>query len=140
FTGSGTSTVIGLLKGSYATLNAPVANAASTTNNALVIATGLTYQLALSTGTRKSLTIQNNQISGTDVCYLIFGQNITGQMTTTTTTATNLSVNSASITAGAASLILNPGQPFTRFYPYVPNDPIYVTCTTTGDGLYVDAQ
>ena len=115
---------------------------ATTNNYSVTITTGLTYQLLLPAGqNRRSLTIENNQISGTDVCYLIFGQNITSQITPgVTLTSTNLTIQSNTVTAGAASLILNPGQAYTRFYPYIPSDPIYVACSTMGDSLYVDIQ
>ncbi len=115
---------------------------ATTNNFAVIITTGLTYQQLLPAGqNRRSLTIQNNQISGTDVCYFIFGQNITSQITPgVTLTSTNLTIQGNTITAGAASMVLNPGQPYTRFYPYIPSDPMYVTCSTTGDSVYVDIQ
>lgn len=119
---------------------------AQTTGRSVTITTGLTYQQVLATisapSLRQSLTIQNNQISGTDVCYLLFGDaNIKSQVTPgTTTTSTNLTINAATVAAGGASLILNPGQTYTRFYPLVPNDAFYVTCSTTGDSVYVDTQ
>lgn len=115
---------------------------ATTTNFAVTITTGLTYQQLLPAGqNRRSLTIQNNQISGTDICYITFGQNITGQVTAgVSNTSTNFTINGNTVPAGGASLILNPGQSYTRFYPYIPSDVIYVTCSTTGDSVYVDIQ
>jgi hypothetical protein len=141
FTGSGNATVIAALKGVYAGVTTPGAGAATTVNHAVTVTTGLTFQTILATGTRKSLTIQNNQISGTDVCYLVFGTNIDSQIVPgTTTTSTNFTIGGNTVQAGMAALILNPGQPFTRYYPLVPSDAIYATCSTTGDSIYVDAQ
>jgi hypothetical protein len=120
-----------------------VAQYRQTLNGSVKITTGLTYQLVLAAlpGTstvRHSLTIQNNQASGTDVCYLIVG---TTQVTAgTTATSTNVTIAGATITAAQASIVLSPGQAYTRYFPYVPADAIYGTCTTSGDSLYVDTQ
>ena len=141
YTGSGNATAIAALKGIFSGIASPLPNSLTTTNHARTITTGLTFQTILSSGTRKSLTIQNNQISGTDVCYVIFGTNIDSQMVPgTTTTSTNFTIDANTVAAGAAAYILNPGQPATRFYPIVPSDTIYGTCSTTGDSIYVDAQ
>lgn len=141
YTGSGSSTAIAALKGIYASVASPLPGSATTTNNTAKITTGLTFQTLLSSGTRKSLTIQNNQVTGTDVCYFLFGSNINSQVTPgTTTTLTNLTINAVTIAAGNVALVLNPGQSYTRYYPLVPSDTIYATCTTTGDTVYVDNQ
>jgi hypothetical protein len=115
----------------------------TTVNGAITITTGLTYQTllpALATGTsRRSITIQNNNAS--DSCYLIFGSNIASQVTSgTTTTSTNLTIGGNTITAQKASILLQAGIPYQRYYPYVPSDALFVTCTTTGDSVYVDTQ
>jgi len=67
---------------------------------------------------RRSLTIQNNNIS--DNCWLFIGAN-------------------ASATKGT-SILLTPGQSYTRYYPYIPSDNISATCATTNDTLYIDTQ
>jgi hypothetical protein len=114
---------------------------AQTKNGSVAITTGLTYQLLLAASTsRNSLTIENNQASGTDVCYLLFGSNVTVVAGTTTTSSTSIISGSASITAANASIVLSVGQAYTRYYPFVPSEAIYVTCTTTGDLIYADTQ
>lgn len=120
-----------------------VAQYRGTLNGSVKITTGLTYQLVLASliGTstvRQSLTIQNNQSAGTDVCFLIIG---TTQVTpATTTTSTNITIAGNTVTAGQASIVLSPGQAYTRYFPYVPSDAIFGTCTTTADSLYIDTQ
>jgi hypothetical protein len=118
-------------------LNAP------TTNGTVTITQGLTYQTVFTPGATgpQELIFQNAQISGDDICFILFGQNIVSQIVPgTTTTSTNLTINGNTVTAGGASLILNPGQPYARLFPLVPGDVIFGTCTTTGDSLYVDNQ
>lgn len=111
------------------------------TNSSVVVTTGLTYQTVLTgASNRKSLTIQNNAASGTDVCYLLFGSNVTVVPATTTTGSTSIISGSASVTAAQASIVLTPGQSYTRYFPAVPSDTIYGTCTNSGDSIYVDVQ
>jgi hypothetical protein len=94
---------------------------APTTNTSAVIATGNTFQTVLAApvypALRRSLTIENN--NATDSCWVFVG-------------------------AGAAtkgtSILLLPGGSYTRYYPYVPSDPIQATCATTSDTIYVDTQ
>jgi hypothetical protein len=113
-----------------------------TNNTSVKITTGLTYQQILpsvpvNSGARRSVTIQNNQ-TNTDNCFLIIGTN---QVTpATTTTATSITINGVSVTAAQASILLGPGTAYQRYFPYVPSDIIYGTCTTTGDSMYVDTQ
>jgi hypothetical protein len=80
----------------------------------------------------------NNQATGTDSCYLIIGTNqiVPGS----TAVASNITIGGNTITAGQASIVLAPGISYTRYYPYVPSDAIYGTCTTTADSIYVDTQ
>jgi hypothetical protein len=115
----------------------------TTVNGSISITTGLTYQTllpALAAGTaRRSITVQNNNAS--DACYLIFGSNISSQVTSgTTTTSTNLTIGGNTITAQKASVLLQAGIPYQRYYPYVPSDALFVTCATTADSVYVDTQ
>lgn len=141
YAGSGNSTAIAALKGIYGFVSAPVSNSTTTTNKSALITTGLTFQTLITSGTRKSLEIQNNQISGTDVCYLLFGGDIDSQITPgTTTTSSNFTIGGNTIAAGAAAMIMNPGQIYAWRYPYVPSDAFYATCSTTGDSMYVDSQ
>lgn len=117
----------------------------ATLNNSVAIATGNTFQLILAgagpgtSNVRQSLTIENNNNS-TDACYLIVGQ--ASQVTSgSTTTSSTLTIAGASITAAQASIYLaGKGGSYTRYWPYVPNDPIYATCASSGDSLYVDIQ
>ena len=94
---------------------------AVTTNGSVVIVTGNTFQKVLAAGTRRSLTIQNNNAS--DVCWLQFGVGVT----------------SGNATKGK-SIMLTAGLSFTRYFPFVPNDEIEATCATSADTLYVDTQ
>jgi hypothetical protein len=95
---------------------------AQTTNASVTITTASVFQQVLAsvllTSSRRSLTIQNNQTS-TDNCWIFLGAG----------TATK-----------AASILLAPGQSYTRYYPYIPNDEIQATCATAADSLYVDFQ
>lgn len=98
-----------------------------TVNNAVVIATGNTFQTVLAaipigSAARRSLTIQNSATgtSTTDSCWLYLG----------------LLANATR----ATGIILAPGQSYTRFFPFVPSDAVNVTCTSTGDTVYVDSQ
>lgn len=95
---------------------------AVTTNRSVVITTGNTFQAVLAASlTRRSLTIQNNNAS--DNCWLKFGVGVTA----------------ANATIGTSILLL-PGQAFTRYFPYVPSDEIEGTCASNSDTLYVDTQ
>lgn len=99
----------------------------TTQNGSVVIAAGNTYQSILAAkADRQSVTIQNNNASA-DNCWIIFGT-IAG-VPVTVGTATK-----------AASILLTPSQAWTRYYPIVPSDQIFGTCTTTSDTIYVDAQ
>lgn len=95
---------------------------AQTTNGSITITAGNTFQAALAAVTsnnqRRSLTIQNNNTT-TDNCWVFVG--------------------GGSATKGT-SILLQPGQAYTRYYPYVPSDAIQATCTTTNNTLYVDNQ
>ena len=95
---------------------------APTTNLSLTITTGNAFQAVpgLPAGTsRRSLTIENNNITS-DNCWLFLGP-------TANATKNN-------------SILIGPGGSYQRYYPYVPNDNVAVTCATTGDTLYVDTQ
>lgn len=100
---------------------------AVTKNASIIITAGNTYQIALSVlipgQARRSLTIQNNNYSGTDGCWLQFGVGVTAANATK-----------------ARSVYLAVGQAFTRYFPYVPSDEIEATCATSSDTLYIDIQ
>jgi hypothetical protein len=109
----------------------------TTLNYSAVITTGLTYQQLRPAENRWSITIQNNQTT-TDNCYVFVGA---GVITAgTTTTATNVTVGGVSMTAAKASILLTPGSSWSRYYPYVPSDPLYGTCASNSDSLYLDQQ
>lgn len=100
-----------------------------------LITTGLTYQQILpANGGRLSLTIQNN--NATDNCEIL----IAGPWQAGDTTTTSRAVAGQTLTALQGSIVLLAGTAYTRYYPYIPSDPILATCTTTGDSLYVDTQ
>lgn len=91
----------------------------ATLNSSAVITAGNTFQTVLAQkANRQSLTVQNNQTT-TDNCWVFVGGG----------SATK-----------ATSILLPPGQAFTRYFPYVPSDAIQATCATTSDTLYVDTQ
>jgi hypothetical protein len=116
-----------------------------TTNGSVTITTGLTYQQILSTPANDlslgSLFFQNNQISGTDTCWIIIDVTVGNQIVAgTTTTSTLVTVGGNMVTAGSVSIILVPGQLFLRTYPILPGDAVFATCATTGDTLFVATQ
>lgn len=102
-------------------LGALAQTVAATTNTPVVITAGNTFQTILtavtSTNQRRSLTIQNNNAS--DSCWLFIG---------------------AGSATKATSILLTAGQPYVRYYPYVPSDAIQATCAATNDTMYVDNQ
>ena len=113
---------------------------AVTSASPVLITTGLTYQQVLPSVTlnnRRSITIQNNNAS--DNCELII-VGVGSPWLVGDTTASSRSVNGVSLTALKASIVLQPGQSYTRYFPYIPSDQFLATCTTTGDSLYVDTQ
>ena len=128
-------------------------------NNSKAIALGLTYQTLLSsvqgatpnsgasgaaglsqTTQRQSLEIENNNVSGTDTCYIIIGSTFTLPATVTTSSTVTSTLSGATLTAAQASITLAVNGSYTRYWPYVPPDQIIGTCTTTGDSIYIDVQ
>lgn len=110
----------------YQSTNAGQSRAFATVNASVTITTGNTFQQALAsvvgsgTTERNSLTIQNNQATGSDLCWVYFGA---------TASATK-----------ALSLVLSVGTRYRWDWPYVPADAVQVTCATTSDTVYVDYQ
>lgn len=90
----------------------------TTLNYSATIVTGTTFQQIRPAENRWSITIQNNN-ANTDNCWVHLG----GGTPTT-----------------ANSILLTPGLPYQRYYPYVPSDAIQATCANTSDTLYVDIQ
>lgn len=107
---------------------------AQTTPRPILITTGNTFQVALPSGAKRSMTIQNNNAS--DTCYLLVG----GPWQLGDTTAITRVLNGVTIAASKASIVLTAGQSYARFFPFIPNDQILATCATTGSSLYVDYQ
>ena len=83
------------------------------------ITAGGTFQTLQAATARQSLTVQNNNASGTDYCYLWIG--------------------AGSATEGG-SIALGVGQAYTRYWPYVPQEALQVTCANTSDSIYADYQ
>lgn len=111
-------------------------SALSTGNASISVTTGNTYQsVAKADNTRRMLQVQNNQnpAASTDVCYV----NDDGLVAAGNTTSTNVTTLNGTMVASKASIMLVPGEAYTRYYPYVPDGPIVATCATTGDSLYV---
>lgn len=108
-------------------------SALSTDNRSISVVTGNTFQaITKADNTRRMLQIQNNNTS-TDNCFV----NDDGTVAVGDTTATAKTINGAALTAAKASILLQPGQAYTRYYPYVPDAAIVGTCANSGDSLYV---
>lgn len=109
-------------------------NAIATRNNTAIIAAANTYQSLLIAGSRRSLTIENN--NATDSCWI----EVSGLVAVGDTTATAKTINGVSVTAQKASIALLPGGSYTRYYPFIPNGAIVGTCASLGDSIYLDIQ
>jgi hypothetical protein len=109
-----------------------------TFNHTIGITLGDTYQ-AISSGTQamRSLTIQNNNTTATDNCWIEISGIVTAGMTVASAVTT---AGQVATTAEKASILLTPGQFYQRYFPHIPTGPIVGTCTTTGDSIYVDWQ
>lgn len=129
----------------------------STINGSEVVTTGLTYQLLLAGSlTRRNFQIQQNNVANTsDVCYLLYGANITSQVViaangTVTlngsplTTSSNLTIATASgtttVTAAQASDVLSQYGAEGRYFPINPSDPILFTCTQSNESVSLHWQ
>jgi hypothetical protein len=107
-------------------------------NRTAIIATGLTYQVLLpSSGTRKSIQIENNNTTSTDNCW-VEETGIVAAGATTATAATT--ADGVVTTAIKVSFLLQPGGSYTRYGPYVPSNPITGTCTSNGNSLVITTQ
>lgn len=112
--------LVALLLGSSGALAQSRPMSLNTLNSSATITAGNTFQTVLAAkANRQSLTIQNNNTT-TDNCWVFLGA-------------------TASATKGT-SILLQPGQAYTRYFPYVPSDVIAATCATTNNTLYVDTQ
>lgn len=125
-------------------LGAGAANAQSTIptlNNSVLITTGLTFQQILPTANarpptpRNALELQNNQTT-TDNCWINYDGTVTAGMTTSST----VTVNGVSMTAAQASVLLTPGQAYTRYYPHTPSGIVVGTCASTSDSIYAAVE
>jgi hypothetical protein len=102
-------------------------------NHSQKIVTGNTYQAVLvADPSRVSLTIQNNN-TNTDNCWV----DDTATVAVGNTASTNVTTLGGTLTAAQASILLAPGQSYTRYYPHLPNGAIVATCAGTGDSLFV---
>jgi len=108
----------------------------SSLNYSQMIATGNTYQQLRPQENRSAIEVQNNNTA--DNCYVFVGANVV--TAGTTTTSTNVTVAGNTLTAAHASILLVPGQSWSRYFPYVPNDPVFGTCALATDSLYVVIQ
>lgn len=108
----------------------------ATSNQSISITAGNTYQAISPSGqSMKSLTIQNTNTS--DNCFIeISGIVAVGNTLTTAVTITGKPAS----TAQHVSILLGPGQSYSRYAPYIPTGPIVGTCAVTGDSIYVDWQ
>ena len=96
-----------------------------------------TFQLLFAAGvSKKSLTIENNNTSGTPpVCSILIG----GPWQVGDTLATSRSVNGNTVTAAQGSIALTSTQSYTRYQPFIPSDQFLITCAAAGS-VYVDIQ
>lgn len=106
----------------------------SLTNHSQPVATGNTYQQLLAAAVHKSVSIQNN--NATDTCEI----DPTGTVNGGDTTSTSKTIGGKTLTAIQVSIELLPGQAWTRYYPYIPNNAIVGTCSSSSDSIYVDTQ
>jgi hypothetical protein len=108
-----------------------------TANRSVSIATGSTYQQIVPIGiTVNSLTIQNNNTTSTENCWIELTGNVTNGMTLSSTISAL-----GGITAGKASILLAPGSSYSRFTGHLLwTSGVVATCVTAGDSLYVDSQ
>lgn len=95
---------------------------ATTIDHSITVATANTFQTILGVNAyptlpRLALTIENNNITGN--CWIFLH---------------------STVATKALSILLSPGQPYTRYFPYVPADAIQGTCDTNGNTLYVDTN
>ena len=119
-----------------------IPEARASINGSLIINAGLTYQLLLPAAAgHLSIQLENNNVSNSsDVCYVLYGSNITSQITAgITTTSSNIITTGpngpVTVTAAQASDILTYGGSLGRYWPILPSEPLYITCTTTGDSI-----
>jgi hypothetical protein len=109
---------------------------AFSSNASVTIAVGGTYQqVRPPTQAYNSLTVQNNNTT-TDNCFL----ELTGLVVAGNTTATSVVTTNGTVTAQQASILIQPGGSYQRYYPKLPRNAIMVTCATAGDSFYVDFQ
>lgn len=105
-------------------------------NRSISVTTGNTYQAIDAVNeSRRSVTIQNNN-TNTDNCWI----NVDGKVAAGNTTATSVTNVNGTITAAKASILLQPGQAYTRYYPYVPSGAIVGTCAGSADSIYADIE
>lgn len=127
---------------SMAAVGAQTSSPTSTTVPAPVkIGAGLTFQqlLPASSGSRQSITIENNNANTDNCLMLIVGKGSPWLVGDTTTTSRT--VNGVSMTAAQAAITLAPvSGSYSRYYGYIPQEQILGTCASTGDSLYVDTQ
>ena len=113
-------------------------SAIATDNKSALITTGNTFQqIQAANQSRRSITIENNNTSS-DNCWV----NIDGSVAAGNTTSTSVTPpgGNGTMTAAQASILLQAGGSYQRYYPYIPQGPIIATCASTGDSLYVDVQ
>jgi hypothetical protein len=132
------SALIALVLMAASSAQAQQASQLATFNHTIAITLGDTYQ-AISSGTQamRSLTIQNNNTTATDNCWIEISGIVTAGMTVASSITT---AGQVATTAEKASILLTPGQFYQRYFPHIPTGPIVGTCVTTGDSIYVDWQ
>lgn len=110
---------------------------APTINNSAKITTGLTYQTVLPLGQYKSIIIESNNTNAqSDTCYV----EGSGKIPAGNTTSTNVTTPNGTMTSAQASATLGYNGSYTRTWPLIPPGPFVVTCTTTGDSVYIEVQ
>lgn len=127
--------------GAVAQSNAPIA--VPSTNMSLSLSTASMYQVISPNASsplgvqRAALTIQNNNTTGN--CW-VEDSGLVPSGATTGTVVTLTQPSSHTTTAGAASILLNPGGSYQRYSPLIPNGTIVGACDTAGNSLFVEQQ
>lgn len=130
-----------------------VYNGATVNGSIVITAAGVLQQIypavanpnANFASNRHSLTLQNNNgtnsTSSSDVCYIVYGQNITPLITAGVTSITStVTFNGVSTPVGKLAQRLTNAGASGAYFPFIPSDPIFGTCDNSSDSIYADTK
>src|SRR6516225_1950238 len=111
---------------------------AQTFNRSVSITTGSTFQQLVPSGIAiNSVTIQNNNTTTTENCWI----DVSGLVAAGNTLGTTVTSLNGSTTAAKASILLTSSSSYSRFTGHLlSSQGITGTCTSSGDSIYVDTQ